>query len=196
MRVLKPFLLLQAALATLAVPAMAANHGMHCDAREISAASIRTREDIKAFVECAHAYVEANGTAEAYRAFHEDARWKSGQFYVFVDQHAARGEDATSYVYPPDPSREGVVWGPLVDRYGTDYFVELNRIMEMLDPTMTNRMRGRGCTTRGPTRRRVGSHRKPRSSWRSCGTAIARSLARASTYGTSRPRATQKRSTP
>ena len=134
MRVLKTFLVLQATLATLAGPAMAALHGAHCGQKDITAASIRTREDIKAFVECAHDYVLANGTAEARRAFNEDERWKNGQFYVFVGNYAARGEDAFSYVYPPDPSLEGVVWGPLVDRYGTDYFAERARILDMLDP--------------------------------------------------------------
>ena len=67
---------------------------------------------------------------EARRAFQEDARWKSGSYYVFVDKLTA--SDATSYVFPPDPTREGMLWGSLVDEFGTDYFVELARIFDVV----------------------------------------------------------------
>ena len=93
---------------------------------------MRTREDVQAFVECAHDFVSEVGMEEARRAFQEDPRWKSGPYYVFVDKFAARGEDATSYVFPPDPTLEGMPWGPLLDEFGSDYFVEQERIFNIL----------------------------------------------------------------
>ena len=120
---------LLAGLAALALPGMAWAAG-HCDS--VTAGAVRDRSDIQAFVECAHAYAMQHGSSEAARAFREDERWRDGSIYVFVDRQAASGSVATSYVFPPDPAREGQPWGPLVDEFGSDYFVETNHIFDLL----------------------------------------------------------------
>ena len=120
---------LLAGLAALALPGMAWAAG-HCDS--VTAGAIRDRSDIQAFVECAHAYAMQHGSAEAAWAFREDEHWRDGSIYVFVDRQADSGSAATSYVFPPDPAREGQPWGPLVDEFGSDYFVETNRIFSLL----------------------------------------------------------------
>ena len=107
--------------------------GGHCEEINVTAGAVRNRADIRAFVECAYDYVMDNGTEEAARAFREDERWLSDSIYVFVDQQAPTGSEATSYVFPPDTSREGQPWGPLVDEFGTDYFVEATRIFSASD---------------------------------------------------------------
>ena len=122
---------LWAALVALALPNFAWAGG-HCESISVTAGAIRNRADIRAFVECAYDYVMDNGSEEAGRAFREDDRWRSDSIYVFVDQQAPSGAEATSYVFPPDTSREGRPWGPLVDEFGTDYFVEATRIFEVL----------------------------------------------------------------
>ncbi len=94
---------------------------------------MRTPTDVEAFVQCAAEYLAENGPARARRAFHEDGRWKHGSIYVFVDAIAPSGDDALVYVYPPDPSREGSVWGAFIDTFGTDYYTELHRVMELAD---------------------------------------------------------------
>ncbi len=104
-----------------------------CPHRDIAASAVRTQSDVQAFVECAEAYLAEHGTAEARRAFNEDERWKHGSIYVFVDGIAASGEDALVHVYPPDPSREGDVWGTFIDTFGTDYYYELYRMMSVVD---------------------------------------------------------------
>ena len=86
------------------------------------------REDIRAFVQCAREYAQEHGTTEAHRAFHESARWKSGPIYLGVIALAARGEDSTVLVYPPERSREGNGWGTLIDAYGNDFYKERYRI--------------------------------------------------------------------
>lgn len=116
------------ALAALLVPLASASHPITCADKAVTASSIRTLEDIRAFVQCAYEYVMENGFEESRRAFNEDERWKSGQFYVFVDELQPRGEDSTTFVYPPDPSREGTKWGPFVDDYGSDYYAEAHRL--------------------------------------------------------------------
>ena len=55
-----------------------------CTENSVTAAGIRSTEDVEVFVQCAYEYVQEMGFEEAYRAFHEDERWNSGQFYVFV----------------------------------------------------------------------------------------------------------------
>ena len=70
---------------------------------------------------------------EARRAFNEDERWNSGQFYVFVDEVTSMTDMARPFVYPPDPSREGDPWGLFVDSFGNDYFRELYRIMSIVE---------------------------------------------------------------
>ena len=109
-----------------------------CEDNHVTAETVQSREDLRAFVRCAKEYVEAHGTAESHRAFHHDERWRSaqpsrpwqmGQVYVFVDGLAPSGDLATAYVYPPRPSREGSVWGRTVDWYGTDVFADQFRIL-------------------------------------------------------------------
>ena len=104
-----------------------------CVDRNIAASAVRTQSDIQAFVECAEAYLAEHGTAEARRAFNEDERWKHGPIYVFVDGIAPSGENALVHVYPPDPSKEGDVWGTFIDTFGTDYYYELYRMMSVVD---------------------------------------------------------------
>ena len=104
-----------------------------CSDRNIAASAVYTQGDVRAFVECAATYIAEHGTEEARRAFNEDERWKHGPTYVFVDGIAESGEDALVHVYPPDPSREGDVWGAFIDTFGTDYYYELYRMMSVVD---------------------------------------------------------------
>ena len=104
-----------------------------CADNYVEAAAVRTREDIQAFVQCAAEYAMEHGTEEARRAFNEDARWKSGRTYVFVDGVQPSGADSLTHVFPPDPSREGSVWGTSIDGFGNDYFYELHRILSLVD---------------------------------------------------------------
>lgn len=124
--------ILVAVLGALMVPGMAWAGG-HCEEINVTAGAIRNRADIRAFVECAYDYVMDNGTEAAAMAFREDERWLSDSIYVFVDQMGPTGSEATSYVFPPDTSLEGQPWGPLVDEFGTDYFVEATRIFSAID---------------------------------------------------------------
>ena len=121
-----------AALVALVLPSLAWADG-HCESINVTAGAIRNRADIRAFVECAYDHVMANGTEAAARAFREDDRWLSDSIYVFVDRQSPTGADATSFVFPPNPSLEGQAWGPLVDEFGTDYFVEATRLFGVLD---------------------------------------------------------------
>ena len=116
------------ALGALLLPALSFAE-VRCADKSVAASAIRTREDIRAFVQCAREYALEHGTTEAHRAFHEDARWKSGPIYLFVSALAARGEDSTVLVYPPDRPREGNGWGTLIDAYGNDYYKERYRIV-------------------------------------------------------------------
>ena len=104
-----------------------------CSDRSVAASAIRTQRDVRAFVACAAEYLAEHGTAEARRAFNEDERWKHGPTYVFVDGIAKSGSESMSYVYPPDPAREGKPWGESIDDFGTDYFYEVDRIMQAVD---------------------------------------------------------------
>ena len=63
--------------------------------------------DVQAFVECAAQFVAAVGPEEARHEFNEEGPWKHGQIYVFVDGLAKSGRESMTFVYPPDPSREG-----------------------------------------------------------------------------------------
>ena len=69
------------------------------------------------------------GFETARRAFHEDERWRNGPVYVVVTEVAQMPEMARAFVFPPDPSREGSPWGPLIDVFGSDYSEELHRIV-------------------------------------------------------------------
>ena len=104
-----------------------------CAEHSIVASAVHTQMDIQAFVQCAYEYVQEEGSSEARRAFNEDERWKSGQFYVFVDEVTSMTDMARALVYPPDPSREGEPWGLFVDSFGNDYFRELYRIMSIVE---------------------------------------------------------------
>ncbi|MYC64777.1 MAG: hypothetical protein F4X12_00395, partial [Acidobacteriia bacterium] len=108
-----------------------------CSDRNIAASAVRTQSDIRAFVECAAEYLAEHGTAEARRAFNEDQRWKHGPTYVFVDGIAESGTDSKTFVYPPDPSREGQVWGEAVDDFGNDLFYEIYRMTRAVDAGWT-----------------------------------------------------------
>ena len=104
-----------------------------CTDHSIVASAVRTPGDVQAFVQCAYEYVRAKGFREARRAFNEDERWKSGQFYIFVDEVTSMTEMARAFVFPPDPSREGDPWGLLIDAFGNDYYKELVRVMSIVD---------------------------------------------------------------
>ena len=110
-----------------------AEPGAGCSDNYATAAAVRTRADVRAFVQCAAEYALEHGEEEARRAFNEDERWKSGPTYVFVDGVQPSGEDALVHVFPPEPSREGSVWGTSVDAFGNDYYYELHRVLSVVD---------------------------------------------------------------
>ncbi len=109
----------------------AADDGIGCADHTITASAIRTKGDVKAFVRCAYEFVQEVGTIEARRAFNEDDRWRKGPFYVFVNGIAGSGEESIAYAYSPDTSREGLVWGALVDNYGNDLVSEFDRVLTL-----------------------------------------------------------------
>ena len=49
--------------------------------------------------------------------------------YVFVDEVTPLSDLSRSFVYPPDPSREGLPWGLLIDAFGNDWYREQHRIV-------------------------------------------------------------------
>ena len=107
--------------------------GPDCSDNYAEASAVRTRADVRAFVQCAAEYALQHGEDEARRAFNEDPRWKSGPTYVFVDGVQPSGEDALVHVFPPEPAREGSVWGTSVDAFGNDYYYELHRVLSVVD---------------------------------------------------------------
>ena len=115
----RPLFLLIPFLLAVAAPARA-NGGEPppCVDRSVTAAAVSTRQDVQSFVQCAYEFVQQMGFAEARRAFHEDPRWRNGPTYVFVDEVSAMKEAARAFIFPPDPSREGEPWGPLIDAFG------------------------------------------------------------------------------
>ena len=102
---------------------------LSCADRSVSASAVRTPEDVRAFVQCAYEFVHEVGFEQARRAFHEDELWRSGPIYVVVDEVTPVSHQATTFVYPPDPSREGAPWGLLIDSFGNDWFKEQHRIV-------------------------------------------------------------------
>lgn len=124
--------ILLAVLVAVTLPA-AAWAGGHCESINGTAAVIRNCADVRAFVECAYDSVMHNGPGEEVCAFREDERWRSDSIYLFVDKQSTTGSDATSSVFPPNTAREGQSWGPLVDEFGTDYFVEATRPFGVVD---------------------------------------------------------------
>ncbi len=121
------FLVLLHAAATFVVQGGA--EPSSCGDRSVSASAVRTPEDVRGFVQCAYEFVQEVGFEEARRAFHEDERWRSGPIYVVVDEVTPISHQATTFVYPPDPSREGAPWGLLIDDFGNDWFKEQHRIV-------------------------------------------------------------------
>ena len=99
-----------------------------CADKSIVASAVRTTEDVQSFVRCAYEFVQEVGFEEARRAFNEDVRWKSGPTYVFVDEMTPAPGASRAFVFPPDPSREGLPWGLLIDDFGTDLVVEFYRV--------------------------------------------------------------------
>ncbi len=125
-------LLIPVALLSAVAPDLAAQEtpeSRSCADRSIVASAVRTPEDVRAFVQCAYEFVQQVGFEEARRAFHEDARWRSGPIYVVVDEVTPMSDQAITFVYPPDPSREGSPWGLLIDGFGNDWFREQHRIV-------------------------------------------------------------------
>ncbi len=107
----------------------AAGSDFGCSEQSVMASVVSTRDDVKAFVRCAHEFATAVGTDEARRAFHEDVRWRSGQVYVFVLEAIPSAAEATIIVNPPNAHREGGVWGALPDLFGDDIVREGARII-------------------------------------------------------------------
>ena len=101
---------------------------LSCEDHSIKARAVRTPEDIQAFVQCAYEFVQEVGFDEARRAFHEDVRWKSGPIYVFVDEVTVVSDQPRSFVFPPDPSREGQPLGFFIDSFGNNIDLEAYRI--------------------------------------------------------------------
>lgn len=101
-----------------------------CEDHMVTAPGIRNRRDVQAYVRCAAEYVMEHGEEEAYRAFHEDTRWRHGQYYIFVNLISQPGGEPVSSapVFPPNPDDEHK-FRVLVDNFGTDYFFELHRVM-------------------------------------------------------------------
>ena len=117
----------------LLVAVTPARGSVGCSERNVAASAIQTTGDVEAFVRCAAAYLVEKGPDEARRAFNEDARWKQGAIYVFVDAVAKSGEEALTFVFPPNPSREGSPWGESIDGFGTDYFFEVYRLLSAVN---------------------------------------------------------------
>ena len=112
----------------LVLPVLVSADSDTCAERSIVASAVRTTGDVQAFVQCAYEFVQEVGFEEARRAFNEDERWKSGPTYVFVDEMTDVLGASRAFVFPPDPSLEGLAWGPLVDDFGTDLILEFYRV--------------------------------------------------------------------
>lgn len=122
-----------ALLLTVTIVKVSGEAAVPCAENSVTAACIRSTEDVEAFVQCAYEYVQEMGFEEAYRAFHEDERWNSGQFYVFVRMLAPRSELSERIVQPTDPSSERIPLDPLIDRFGTDVIGEFFRVLQQRD---------------------------------------------------------------
>ena len=109
--------------------ALGAAEDVSCADHSIAASAVRTPKEVEAFVQCAYEFVQVVGFEEARRAFHEDERWRSGPIYVVVSEVTSMTEMARAFVFPPDPSREGLPWGVLVDVFGNNYLMEVHRIV-------------------------------------------------------------------
>ena len=108
----------------------AGTEALACADKSIVASAVRTTEDVQAFVRCAYEFVQEVGFEQARRAFHEDARWKSGPTYIFVSEVTPLFDQTRSLVFPPDPSREGQTFtNLLIDAFGNNYYSERYRIL-------------------------------------------------------------------
>ncbi len=125
--------LLSSILLCVAAPTLVAQGGtaepLSCADHSITARAVRSPEGVEAFVQCAYEFVQEMGFEEARRAFNEEARWRSGQIYVFVAEATPMSDMSRAFVFPPDPSREGEPWGLLIDIFGNDWFREQHRIV-------------------------------------------------------------------
>ena len=132
-RNLVPYLLLIPILA-VAGQGFAPAQTSACADHSISAGSVRTYEDVEAFVKCAYEFVQEVGFEEARRAFHEDERWRKGANYVFVSEVTPVSEETRSLVFPPDPAREGrTITRLLDDGFGNNYYRDRYRILSIVD---------------------------------------------------------------
>ena len=124
-------LLLPLILLYAAPQAFGADEPPPCADRSVTASAVRTTEDVKSFVQCAYEFVYEAGFEEAYRAFHEDERWRSGPIYISVDEVTSMAGTAVGFVFPPDPSTERIpgYWEPLIDVFGNDWYKEQHRLM-------------------------------------------------------------------
>ena len=112
-------------------PAVAS--GDTCADRSISAGAVRTPQDARTLTQCAYEFVQEVGFEEAHRAFNEEERWKSGPTYVFVSEVTTVSDQARIFVFPPNPSLEGLPFPWQIDSFGNDYFKELHRLLTSFD---------------------------------------------------------------
>ena len=160
-----------------------------CADQSVVASAVRTPKDVEIFVQCAYEYVQEMGFEEARRAFNEDERWKSGPTYVFVDEMTPVPGASRAFVYPPDPSREGVPWGELVDIFGSDIVLEFVRLLNNFSEGWTYYDFTNPASEKSePKAAYVKSHR--------LGTGTRPRSARGSISATSRAHATRTTSTP
>ena len=122
-------LLIPLILLCAAPQAFGTDEPLSCADHSIVAHDVHTTEDVQAFVQCAYEFVQEVGFAQARRAFNEDARWKSGPIYVFVDEITSMTDTARAFIFPPNTAREGEPWGALIDVWGNDYYKEAYRLI-------------------------------------------------------------------
>ena len=94
--------------------AFGSDDGPSCAENSVVASAVQTREDVRAFVQCAYEYAIEMGPEEARRAFNEDERWNSGSIYVFISESTPESDQAHHFVFPPEPEREGTSRGLLI----------------------------------------------------------------------------------
>ena len=104
-----------------------------CADRSIVAGAVRTQQDARTLTRCAYEFVQEVGFEEAHRAFKEEERWKSGPIYVFVSEVTPVSDQARVFVFPPNPSLEGLPFPWQIDSFGNDYFKELHRLLTSFD---------------------------------------------------------------
>ncbi len=116
------------------LPMFGADEPPTCAEHSIVASAVRTPEDVLSFVQCAYEYVQEEGFKEARRAFHEDERWRHGPIYIFVSEDTPVSDQTRSFVFPLDPSREGLTFRRLLnDAFGNNYYKERHRILNIVE---------------------------------------------------------------